>query len=240
MTYGCHNCGVDLSKYKSYEESPCATCRLNKESYVGHPIKMFESLETAEEAGQLDNITNNEDPLSDIDYDLSTLNLMKEVCEEQLLTVASSIVLKMLALAKKHPVMVEVVLKKLQYPHMSYSAIGASLTKPCLKQNILHHLKMAVKIFPELSKALITDTRSNGGHYALRTIDNEEKLKSTKNRLREIIYGDDRELQAMTLKEINNIFKASKEGEVDIPEFDLYTKYDNEDEDKADGLADQN
>jgi hypothetical protein len=200
---------------------------------------MFESLETAEEAGQLDNIVNQEDPLSDVDYDLATLNLMKQVCEEQLLTVASSVVLKMLSLAKKHPVMVEVVLKKLQYPHMSYSAIGASLTKPCLKQNILHHLKMAVKIFPEISKALITDTRSNGGHYALRTVEDDEKLKTAKNRLKEIIYGNDRELQAMTMREINNIFKAPKDGEIDIPDFDLYTKHDNDEEDTEDGTDDQ-
>lgn len=233
-TFGCHNCGVDISKYPKYEESPCATCRLNKETYYGHPIEMFESLETAEDAGELDNITNDEDPLADIDYDLDTLDLMKQVCEEQLMTTASSIILKMIALAKKHPVMVEVVLKKLQYPHMSYSAIGASLTRPCLKQNILHHLKMAVKIFPELSQALITDTRSNGGHYALRTVANDEKEKKLKNRLRELIYGNDKELQAMTLKEINAIFRSPKGAKLNIPDFDLYTRFDNDKDEEHD------
>ena len=230
-TFGCHNCGVDISKYPEYESSPCATCKLNKETYFAHPVEMFESIETAEDSGDLDTIINHEDPLAGVEYDLETLNLMKQACEEQFLRVASSIILKMISLAKKHPVMVEVVLKKLQYPHMSYSAIGASLTRPCLKQNILHHLKMAVKLFPELSKALITDTRSNGGHYALRTVANDEKEKTAKNHFRELLYGDDAEMRAMTMNEINAIFKAPMGKELNIPDFDIYTKFDNEQED---------
>lgn len=233
-TFGCHNCGVDISKYPKYEESPCATCRLNKETYYAHPVEMFESMETAEDAGELENITNREDPLAGIDYDLNTLNLMKQVCEEQFLRVASSIIIKMIALAKRHPVMIEVVLKKLQYPHMSYSEIGASLTRPCLKQNILHHLKMAVKLFPEISHALITDTRSNGGHYALRTVAADEKEKFAKNRLKQIIYGNDPDMQAMTLKEINAVFKVPKGDEINIPDFDLYTRFDNNDDEDKD------
>ena len=232
MTYGCHSCGVDLSKYKSYDESPCASCKLTKEAHSAHTVEMFESADIAEEADQLNNIAQEDDPLADFSYDLPVLEKMKEVCEAQVLTVASGIILKLLSLVPKHPIMVEVVLKKLQHPHMSYSAIGASMSTPCHKQNILHHLKQAVKLFPELQSALITDTRSNGGHYALRTVASQHRKTYVQNRLRELMYGNDPLLREKTIKEINAIFKAPFENATWLSEFDLYTKYDNGEDDK--------
>lgn len=229
MTFGCHSCNVDISQYSSYEESPCSTCKLTKESYFAHPVEMFESIETAEDPEQLESIIRDEDedPLADFVYDLSVLEQMKKVCENQIFTVASGVVLKLLAMAKKRPLLVEVVIKKLQHPHMSYSEIGASLSKPCLKQNILHHLKQAVKLFPELKAALITDTRSNGGHYALQTVADKYKQDATQNRLRELIYGNDANLKAMTIKEINEIFKSREAIQNSIiTDFDFYTNTD--------------
>jgi len=57
----------------------------------------------------------------------------------------------------------------MQYPHLSYYQIGAKMTPPCSKQNVLYHLSHAVKEFPDLHKAILTDTRFSGGRYAIKT-----------------------------------------------------------------------
>lgn len=74
--------------------------------------------------------------------------------------------MKMVKLAKFNPTMFEVIIKKMQYPYMSYSEIGDSMTPKCSKQNVLYHLKHAVEMFPEISSALLTDTRFSSGRYA--------------------------------------------------------------------------
>lgn len=41
--FGCHSCKVDLSKYDSYMDSPCATCKLSKEYTNTHRAALFDS-----------------------------------------------------------------------------------------------------------------------------------------------------------------------------------------------------
>ena len=49
-THGCHSCGVDLSKYTTYEESPCATCKLVNEYTNTRRAALFDSaIDTGDE-----------------------------------------------------------------------------------------------------------------------------------------------------------------------------------------------
>ena len=58
-TFGCHSCGVDITKYANYMESPCATCKLAQEYTQTHRAAMFDScgnLEEMEEKVSLHNM----------------------------------------------------------------------------------------------------------------------------------------------------------------------------------------
>ena len=121
----------------------------------------------------------------------------------------SGVVIKLLKLGQTSPIMLELVIKKLQYPHMSYSELGASMATPFSKQNVLYHLKHAVEIIPELSSALLTDTRFSAGRYALKTIAQEYRQQYAEKRVQGILYGEnDPAFTAHRLKELNTILQA--------------------------------
>jgi hypothetical protein len=221
--FGCHSCGVDITKYPDYMSSPCATCKLATEYYNTKRASMFDSAggsdynqdeEENEALARCDKEleTAGDDPItkSAAQYPLTIdqLATLKKAIEDQLMIAISGILLKLLKLGQMSPVMLELVIKKMQYPLMSYSELGASMKEPFSKQNVLYHLKHAVEILPELSSALLTDTRFSGGRYALKTLAQEARQTYAEKAIQGILYGDDPAFQAKRLAELNAILQA--------------------------------
>lgn len=235
MTRGCHSCSVDLSKYNSYEESPCATCFLTKEYNHTHNHGLFDNINTADPdadpaviAQASSGVSNEqEELLSSVTADLEILTAMKSVCEAQVMNVVSNVCLRLIKMIKRNPVTVGILLKKWQFPHMSYSDIGASMNPRCSKQNVLYHLKQAVQQFPELEALILTDTRFSGGRYALRTVASQCRKDYIEDRLREALYGKDILKKQETLEQISRLLDAHCALPDDIIDFDPYTEVDN-------------
>ena len=231
--HGCHSCGVDISQYKNYEESPCATCKLTKEHNKTHRPELFDSgidVSTAEEQEKLEVQEDNDTVLllqrlgcGKEDKD-KAIHLLMEVIQNQVYITASNIIIKMLKLAKTSPIMFEVVLKKMQFPYMSYSEIGDSMDPPCSKQNVLYHLKHAVELFPDLNNALLTDTRFSAGRYALQPVANRYRQLQGKRKIHGLIYSNDPAMRAHAMTELNAILSAPFMISDAIVDFDLYTK----------------
>ncbi len=221
--FGCHSCGVDITKYPDYMSSPCATCKLATEYYNTKRASMFDSAggsdydqdeEENEALARLDKDleTAGDDPvvktITQYPLSLDQLATLKKSIEDQLMIAISGILLKLLKLGQTSPVMLELVIKKMQHPLMSYSELGASMKEPFSKQNVLYHLKHAVEIIPELASALLTDTRFSGGRYALKTLAQEARQTYAEKEIQGILYGDDPAFQAKRLEELNAILQA--------------------------------
>lgn len=212
-TFGCHNCKADLKAFedKPYEEWPCAKCALAKEYSHSFNTGYFETPD--EEALYDDNQYTAEDApyviddqISLDDHEISTLRTIKEAITHQILSSLSGAILKLLKLASSNKLAFEVLVKKMQFPYMSYSDIGVSLDPPCSKQNVLYHLKNAVKAFPELESVLVIDSRYSGGRYALKTLSQKLKEQQATTRIRQNLYGDEAaDMQARKIEELNAI-----------------------------------
>lgn len=217
----CARCGVDLSKYENWLDSPCATCRLGNDSPTTKRPALFDTEKTCspdgEEASYLARVDKaleaaGDDPPPPPNFDQLTpemLQQLKRVMEEQIYGVLSGTIVRFLKLGMTSPVMLELVLKKMQYPYLSYSELGASMKEPFSKQNVLYHLKHAVEIMPELASVLLTDTRFSSGRYALQTVANRRRQENAKQRIKGLLYGnDDPNLQAKSMRELNQILHA--------------------------------
>lgn len=232
-TFGCHSCGVDITKYANYMESPCATCKLAKEYTQTHRAAMFDSCGNLEEMeakeseylASIDKNLENMEHLDPLDARNKSLGVIKEACENAVIVAMSGLILQLVWLAKKYPVLFEIVIKKMQYPYMSYAEIGATMNPPCSKQNILYHMKQAVAMYPELETVLPTDTRFSGGRYALRTIADISRRTLGIKRIQGILYGDaNPAFKAMSIREINKIINAPFILDDEIFEFNPYVK----------------
>ena len=97
------------------------------------------------------------------------------------------------------------------------------MVPPCSKQNVLYHLEHAVKEFPQLSKAIITDTRFSGGKNAIKKVlDKVQKSKQTV-KIRKLLYADSPINTAKTVAQLIQIFKKPYKVQ-------LVTSYDDYDE----------
>ena len=201
-TFGCHACSYVPSLHIPYEQSPCATCKLAIETYNTHRPALFDSGnklddDEAEFLGVEDKDLQNIDE-KDIDAPIlkkikeakETVDVIRDVIEKQVFVVTSGLILSLLRMAKESPIMFEILIKKMQYPFMSYSEIGNSMNPKCSKQNVLYHLKHAVELYPDLNSAILTDTRFSAGHYALTTIANKRRQNKFKQRIQGILYGE--------------------------------------------------
>ena len=219
--FGCHSCSYIPSPDVPYLESPCATCKLSVEYTNTKRAAMYDSCGTDEAAeekhaeffAKVDEALENFDqpkPSDEIKgITKESLEILKSSMEQQIMIAMSGIMVRLLKLAKTSPVMFELVLKKMQYPYMSYSALGASMAEPCSKQNVLYHLKHAVELFPELEATLLTDTRFSGGRYALQTVANRVRQEYAKKRIQGLLYGElDPAVAARSMKELNAILHA--------------------------------
>ena len=234
----CEKCPVDLTKYENWLDSPCATCRLGNDSPTTKRPALFDTEKTCspdgEEASYLARVDKEleaagDDPPPPPSFDTLTpdmLQQLKRVMEEQIYGVLSGTIIRFLKLGKTSPVMLELVLKKMQYPYLSYSELGASMKEPFSKQNVLYHLKHAVEIMPELASVLLTDTRFSSGRYALQTVANRRRQENAKQRMKGLLYGnDDPNLQAKSMRELNAILHAPFMVSDDALEFSGFNSY---------------
>ena len=242
-TYNCATCGYTPSPDVPYLDSPCATCRLAADYTNTKRAALFDSagsVEAAEEQENsalaridkdLENAGDTPVPQPDLLKEISpqALELLKETMEKQLMISLSGIMIRLLKLAKASPVMFELVIKKMQYPYMSYSELGASMRETCSKQNVLYHLKHAVEIFPELEATLLTDTRFSGGRYALQTVANRVRQETAKKRIRGLLYGElDPQARERDMKELNAILNAPFMVPTEVFDFNPYIKDEDE------------
>lgn len=236
-TFGCHSCGVNIADYDSYLDSPCAKCRLAADYTNTKRAAMFESAGTLEAAEEQE-----DSALACIDQDLEhigdappktedeikeltpeNVKLLAEAIQKQLMITLSGVMVRLMRLAKSSPIMFEMVIKKMQYPYMSYSELGASLKTPCSKQNTLYHLKHAVELFPELESVLLTDTRFSGGRYALQTVANRVRQESGIKRIQGLLYGElDPKVAEQRVKELNAILHAPFMVDDEVLDFNPY------------------
>lgn len=217
----CNNCGVDISKYTNYLDSPCAKCKLAKEYYKLPKAIFFLSADNDD--GDSDDDYSYRPDSEDIseegeefklpeeavwDENSRSLKVFREAIEQQVMISLSGLVMKLLRMSKDNPVMFEVTIKKMQFPHMSYSDIGLSMTPQVTKQIVLYNLKRAIETIPELSSVFLTDTRFSGGKHALATVANKVRRDVSIEKLKGVLYGDDPSLKAMAVKEVNAIINA--------------------------------
>ena len=153
--FGCHNCGVKPQKNASYEKTACARCRAKRDpillSYgTQKDAADFVALQELHPAyrGDLDEL------------DDGRFN------KDELLAALSRTIQILLRMKEHNPETYRVVEAKMAEPRLSYSQLAEKLS--CRKQNIQYHLKRAVQLCPELSYALLIDTRRLGGKTILK------------------------------------------------------------------------
>lgn len=155
--FGCHNCDKKPAPGTPYEESPCATCRTIKnpppdshyrEDPGSYQILSVPHPSTIENEGE------------DFDYGDN-----KQLFTTMLRAFSQSLRL-LVNLKEKHPQTYRILEAKLDDPSLSYTELAVRFS--CRKQNVQYHLKKAVSLCPELSHALLIDTRFTAGYSALK------------------------------------------------------------------------
>lgn len=211
-TRGCHSCNVDLSLYKDvpYQQTPCAKCALANQSQ-----KTFKRISLFDSDINVDDL---QDTIADESQDEGlalppwipdrVIQQIRRACQANMFVTLSGIILKVLKLAKTAPHTVQVLLMKMQHPDMSYYQIARAVSYPCSKQNVLHHLKHAVSVFPELSKALLIDTRyAPGKGSAIHSIAKMRANSQVIGKLKDNMYDTTEHNTAHSIQEINKIFQ---------------------------------
>ena len=204
----------DIQKYKDkpYEETPCASCFLTRQTNkTNKHSQLYDTDGAFQEV--VDQNTNSPDELMDLKKSIGNelspeaIELIMQACQQNFLIVLSNVVLKLTDLAKTYPALYQILHLKMQYPHMSYYQIGANMTPPCSKQNVLYHLSHAVHEFPDLHKAILTDTRFSGGHYALRTQADKVAKQKQVQKVRHMLYETTEANSSKSFEELTKLFK---------------------------------
>lgn len=235
-TFGCHSCKIKIEDYldKPWEERPCANCPMARNYTRTFNTGFFDTgKDDDEETGEgkeekyrfkreHEFITSGKYPLRE--EEIQTLETIKKAVEQQIYMMFSGLLVRLLHMAKTNPVMFEVLIKKMQFPTMSYSDIGSTMDPKCSKQNVLYHLKNAVEEFPELESVIQTDTRYTAGHYVLRTIAEKKRREEAMGRIRSNLYGQVRQTcKPMDIDQLNQILKAPFMVRDEVFLFNAYT-----------------
>lgn len=152
--FGCHNCKIKPAPGTPYEESPCATCKTLKnpppESHYREDPGSYQVLSVPHPS-----LSEKEEKTGD------TAKVFSAVIR------AFSQALRLLVnLKDKHPQTYRILEAKLDNPSLSYTDLAERFS--CKKQNVQYHLKKAVSLCPELSHALLIDTRFSAGYSAIK------------------------------------------------------------------------
>lgn len=200
----------DLQKYKNkpYQQTPCAKCSLVKQA--SHVNKHIQLLDTDGAIQDIQNIVQqqiDQDQYVPQDIPVNVINAIAKACQQNLLITLSNTILKLSVLAKQYPALFQVLMLKMQHPQLSYYQIGQSMVPPCSKQNVLYHLQHAVQKFPQLAKAIITDTRFSGGKNAIKKVlDKTQKFNQT-SRIKHLLYSQSQANTAKSVQQLQQIFK---------------------------------
>ena len=233
-TFGCHNCGVNLDdlKDKPYEQWPCSSCALAKDYSKTFNTGYFDTaaldaIEDERQTLQLDGedsdfVTSGDIPLRP--EEIRTLKSIKNAVANHMCAVLSGSLLKLMKIASKRPQLFEVVIKKMQFPYMSYAEIGASMDPVCSKQNVLHYLKQAVKEMPVLADVIKVDQRYSNGYYALRTVADIKRQQESERLLQQNIFGSEASKVHLDINEVNSILRLPFNIKDEILEFNAYTR----------------
>lgn len=212
----------DIQKYKGkpYQQTPCAKCFMVRQSYqTGKHSQLFDT-DGAQDTSS-DFIKQQYNPELDQIQKLSpeSVKLIQQACEQNFLVVLSNVVLKLTDLAKTYPILYQILHLKMQHPELSYYEIGRKINPPCSKQNVLYHLSHAVKEFPDLNKAILTDTRFSAGKNAIKTAAQKSNKYNQLQRVRKLIYDEtdinSRKSFQLLQKQFEKPFKV-----VDIEDFE--------------------
>ena len=148
--FGCHNCGKKPPKNAVFEKTPCAKCRAaqdpNLMSYYSEDPASFQTPKVMHPAYEGDGVSD---------------EIAIEDVKEKIFFALSRTLRILVDLKEKSPETCRVVEAKMREPLLSYAELAKQLS--CRKQNILYHLKKAVKLCPELSCAFLGDTRRTNG-----------------------------------------------------------------------------
>lgn len=199
----------DLNKYKDkpYQQTPCSKCSLVKDTHrINKHIQLYDTdgaidqIQCAVQQIQQDQFVPQNTPLS-------VINAITKACQHNLLVTLSNTVLKLCLLSKDYPALFQVLTIKMQHPQMSYYQIGQSMVPPCSKQNVLYHLQHAVRQFPQLAKAIITDTRFSGGKNAIKKVlDKVSQIKQIQ-RIQHLLYKQSQINTSKSISQLQQIFK---------------------------------
>ena len=216
----------DVQKYKNvpYQQTPCAHCFLTKETHKTNKVSQLYDTDGAQD---IDEIAAAE-PVPD--EQIVPDNIPKHIimniqkaCQQNLLVTLSNTVLKLAQLAKTYPALFQILTIKMQYPYMSYYQIGQIMVPPCSKQNVLYHLSHAVEQFPELSNAILTDTRFSGGRYAIKTIADKVYEQKHTDKVKKLLYVQTQANKRKSIAQLQRLFaQPFKTQTVDI--YDVYAR----------------
>lgn len=200
----------DIQKYKDqpYQNTPCATCRLTKQTYkTNKHIQLYTTDGAQQDIQQVAAQQPDDSQYIPQNIPPSVIQTIQKACQQNMMVTLSNIVLKLCVMSKQYPALFEILILKMQHPTMSYYQIGRNMVPPCSKQNVLYHLERAVQMFPELCKSIITDTRFSGGKNAIRKVSDCLAKDKQINRVRRIIYEQSQMNTSKDLKELQQIFK---------------------------------
>lgn len=207
---GCHSCQVDLQQYKDvpYQETPCAKCRLSRDSQ--HTFKRISLFDTDATVDDLqDTVAANQDQGFAIPgwVPQQVVDQIRKACQNNMMVTLGNIILRMVRLSRQYPITAQILMIKMQHPNKSYYEIGELMQPRCSKQNVLYHLKHAVQLFPQLSSALLIDTRFSGcGKSAIQSVAKMRSNQRAVSKLQAAIYPNTQHNQPASIQEINKIF----------------------------------
>lgn len=155
--FGCHKCDKKPVPGPPYEKSPCASCRTIK-----NPLPESHS---REDPGNYLPASTQPTPMTSLEHKSRKAHDINEFFDSILRAFSQSLRI-LVNLKEKHPQTYRILEAKLDNPNLSYTELALRFS--CRKQNVQYHLKKAVSLCPELSHALLIDTRFSSGYSAIK------------------------------------------------------------------------
>lgn len=155
--FGCHNCEKKPAPGTPYEQTPCANCKTSKnpppESHFRDDPGTYQVLSVPHPS--LKDNAPDIFPQPDPDEFFSTV-----------IRAFSQSLRILVSLKEKYPRTYRILEAKLDNPELSYADLATRFS--CRKQNVQYHLRKAVSFCPELSHALLIDSRFSPGQAVLK------------------------------------------------------------------------
>lgn len=164
--FGCHNCGSRPKPGTPYEKTLCAKCRTMKNpppmSHYQDDPSTFHHLQVPHHSM----VGDGEFSLPEDESVSDTFPSFRKEDLNGLLQALARSVRVLVELKERHPRTYRILDAKMSDPNLSYADLARRFE--CRKQNVQYHLKKAVEFCPELSCALIIDSRFSAGYNALK------------------------------------------------------------------------